>query len=463
MKKLVVGTLTCVTLLAASAISFAVTGRINTDTARVRSEASATSKIIDLLSIDDKVEIVEESGDWYKIKVSDKTGYVSKSLLDVEGTVAKAETNSNESNKDVNQSEEKTTTEENNEQVEQTEKTDSEKETEDSNQEETSTEPAENDVKITENFTGKLGSEVTIKILPSINSIDIAKIEKGAEIKVIEIINDWCHIETNIYSGWVRIQTVKEALSVETEETATPEQEEKTDEEATTKEEEKNETKTGYVNVETVNLRKENNTSSEKLDSIKINTKVTIISEEDGWYKVKVNDLTGYISKKYISNKKVEEVTSRASDTARQISENKSTENNSKANEVANTTPATTAGSSKGTEVVAFAKQYLGYKYVAGGSSPSTGFDCSGFTSYVYKNFGVSINRTSSGQRSNGVAVDKSNLQAGDIVCFNGHVGLYIGNNQFIHASNPKGGVKINSLSDSYYVKNYITSRRVLN
>ena len=439
MKKIVVGMLICVLLLAASVISFAVTGKINTDTARVRSEASATSKIVELLSIDDKVEVIEESGDWYKIKFKEKTGYVSKKLIDVEGTVEKSEENSTSSDKITNTSEETVTAEENKEDEKQEEVTTTEGKTE------------EQQVEIKETFTGKLSSEVTIKILPSINSMDIAKIEKDTDINVVEIINDWCHIETSTYSGWVRIKSLKDAVAIITD-TATIEAE------PATEAEKQEETKTGYVNVETVNLRKESNTTSEKLDSLKINTKVTILSEENGWYKVKVNDLTGYISKKYVSDKKVEEVTSRASDTARQISESKTTESKTET-----TIPATSTGSSKGVDVISFAKQYLGYKYVAGGASPSTGFDCSGFTSYVYKNFGVSLSRTSSGQRSNGVAVDKSNLQAGDIVCFSGHVGLYIGNNQFIHASNPKGGVKINSLSDSYYVKNYITSRRVIN
>jgi cell wall-associated NlpC family hydrolase len=113
--------------------------------------------------------------------------------------------------------------------------------------------------------------------------------------------------------------------------------------------------------------------------------------------------------------------------------------------------------------------QYLNYKYVSGGSSPSTGFDCSGFTTYVYKNFGISLSRTSTGQGSNGVSVSKSNLQLGDILIFNnssntaiGHVGIYIGNNEFIHAANPSSGVKITKLSDSYYSLRYVDARRVL-
>ena len=119
------------------------------------------------------------------------------------------------------------------------------------------------------------------------------------------------------------------------------------------------------------------------------------------------------------------------------------------------------SGSATGAAVVAYAKQFLGCSYVYGGTTPS-GFDCSGFTSYVYRHFGYSLNRTSSGQRSNGVAVDKSNLKAGDILCFSGHVGIYIGGGSFIHAANPSKGVIISSLSESYYTRNYITARRIL-
>ena len=80
----------------------------------------------------------------------------------------------------------------------------------------------------------------------------------------------------------------------------------------------------------------------------------------------------------------------------------------------------------------------------------------------MYKHFGYSLNRTSGGQRSNGKKVNKSDLKAGDILCFSGHVGLYIGGNKFIHAANPRKGVIISSLSESYYVKTYITARRII-
>ena len=114
-------------------------------------------------------------------------------------------------------------------------------------------------------------------------------------------------------------------------------------------------------------------------------------------------------------------------------------------------------------------KKYLGYKYVSGGASPDAGFDCSGFTSYVYKHFGVTLSRSSRSQINNGTAVEKSNLKTGDIVVFNndantviGHVGIYIGGGEFIHASNPKDGVKITALSSSYYSARYVGARRVI-
>ena len=121
-----------------------------------------------------------------------------------------------------------------------------------------------------------------------------------------------------------------------------------------------------------------------------------------------------------------------------------------------------------GNQVVEYAKKYLGYKYVAGGSS-TKGFDCSGFTTYVFKHFGISLNRASKGQIKNGVAVEKSKLQAGDLVIFNnesnsaiGHVGIYIGSGKFIHAANKKEGVTITELSMSYYSKRYVGARRVI-
>jgi cell wall-associated NlpC family hydrolase len=108
----------------------------------------------------------------------------------------------------------------------------------------------------------------------------------------------------------------------------------------------------------------------------------------------------------------------------------------------------------------------MGVPYVWGGTSPS-GFDCSGFTQYVFRQCGYSINRTAAAQYSNGSYVSYDSLQAGDLVFFANtyaasgitHVGIYIGGGQFIHCAN--GGVKISSLSESYYSSRYYGARRI--
>ena len=105
-----------------------------------------------------------------------------------------------------------------------------------------------------------------------------------------------------------------------------------------------------------------------------------------------------------------------------------------------------------------------------GGSSPS-GFDCSGFTQYVYKQFGYSLNRTASAQRQNGTPVSMSELQPGDLVLFKrsgtgssaaSHVGLYIGNGQFVHASTSKVGVIVSSLDSASYTTGFVGGRRLV-
>ena len=117
--------------------------------------------------------------------------------------------------------------------------------------------------------------------------------------------------------------------------------------------------------------------------------------------------------------------------------------------------------------IITEALKYKGTPYSYGSKGPRA-FDCSGFTSYIYKQFGVTLNRSSKDQVNNGVAVSKSNLQQGDLVFFstNGvyptHVGIYIGDGNIVHASTAKDGVKISSLHASYYTTNYFAARRIV-
>jgi cell wall-associated NlpC family hydrolase len=112
--------------------------------------------------------------------------------------------------------------------------------------------------------------------------------------------------------------------------------------------------------------------------------------------------------------------------------------------------------------VVGIAMQYLGVPYVWGGASPS-GFDCSGFSMYVYAAMGVSLPHHAASQYNMGTPVSKDQLQAGDLVFFNGlgHMGIYIGGGQFIHAPHSGDVVKISSLSDSWYAATWVGARRI--
>lgn len=123
------------------------------------------------------------------------------------------------------------------------------------------------------------------------------------------------------------------------------------------------------------------------------------------------------------------------------------------------------SANSIGSKLVAEAKKHLGKKYVWGATGPNT-FDCSGLTQYVFKQLGIKIPRTSLEQSRSGKLVSKSNLQIGDLIFWKttsapvGHVGMYIGNGQFIHAPNSRSVVKIDNLSNSYYASKYVNARR---
>lgn len=116
--------------------------------------------------------------------------------------------------------------------------------------------------------------------------------------------------------------------------------------------------------------------------------------------------------------------------------------------------------------VLDYAKKYIGARYRSGGESPA-GFDCSGYVRYVYKNFGVDLVHTAAGQYSSGTTIKREELRPGDLVFFNtggrgiNHSGIYIGNNQFIHASSSRG-IKIDSLYDGYWNPRYRGASRIL-
>lgn len=204
----------------------------------------------------------------------------------------------------------------------------------------------------------------------------------------------------------------------------------------------------GKVTGNDVNVRSAASTSASRLGSLNKGDLVAVTGIDNGWYKISFNGKTGYVRSDYMTITK-EALSSRGTEAA-----------------------AASAASSKGSEIVAYAKQYLGVKYVYAGAS-SKGFDCSGYTMYVMKHFGYNLPHTATGQMGYGTSVAKSALQPGDLVFFcdpsrsggkaASHVGIYIGSNQFIHASSGGGKVQIDSLSKAYYAKYYVGARRLAN
>lgn len=184
----------------------------------------------------------------------------------------------------------------------------------------------------------------------------------------------------------------------------------------------------GKVTEGPLNVRSQPSTSGDKVKKLSEGAVVQLLETLDGWYRIQ----DGYICADYIKIVDASEV----------------------------------ARTDRGAQAVAYAKQFLGCPYVYGGASPR-GFDCSGFVKYVFANFGVKLERSASAQMNNGIAVSRSELKPGDLVFFaqNGsgrisHVGIYIGGNQFIHASDENTGVIISSMYDGV-ARGYAGARRV--
>ena len=325
-----------------------------------------------------------------------------------------------------------------------------------------------------------------IRCLPSILSEKQEQLAEGTNVTITAEMNNWIQITDGVVSGWVikknlnipennanfndanenKVQPENKIVENKVENTVSNTVNKTTENKVTNevKRESTSVSKTGKVNVETAKVRKEPDKSSGLVDLLDENDIVTVLEENGEWYKIRHGEIEGYISKKLITIVSDDKISSR----------NLTEEREDKAQNVEKQTTQETEQKAQTSDVsnqiVEYAKALLGTKYVVGGKTPESGFDCSGFTRYVFKNFGKTLSSTASGQVDVGNEVARENLKPGDLILFYneekskiGHTGIYIGNGEFIHAANPKRGVVIDSLNTStYYNERYVTARRVV-
>ena len=432
--KYVVASIIMLLLIVLSNKVQAQTATVTADTLNLRSEASTDSSIVKLLNQGEEVDVISEEGDWLRVSSDGTEGYVSKDYVQVN---------------------------------EETVNTTPETPTETPTQTPTTENPSETGTGTTV-VTSKVNQDTQIRILPLINSNVLENISSGATVTIITSTNKWTFVETDTISGWI----LNSALEENTTSTSDNQTTENTDNGNTddTNSSENNDTTnqssdtmydtavTKYINGSSVYIRNEPSTDASIVISLIRNTDVTVTGENGDWYKVKYGDSEGYIFKELLSDEQTEQ-TNRHMPLEETTNLQENVEQTSNSNE-----------SSLGQEIVEYAKQYLGYPYVYGGAGSSS-FDCSGFTMYVYKNFGYSLSHSARAQSKMGTYVEKENLQPGDLVFFLdyetmddiGHCGIYIGDGNFIHASSGTGYcVKISTLLSGSYDRRYATARRLI-
>ena len=270
--------------------------------------------------------------------------------------------------------------------------------------------PAE--VTVTDNLYGSVtGSAVYLRSAASTSGTIRASLLRGTKVEILSTDGNWYQVSYAGQTGYMcadYISLSTTAVTVEKEPTY------------------------GYVSGSAVYVRSTASTSGIIKTSLLRGTKVEILGTTGDWYRIDHNGTQGYMSRDYVSLTEIKPL-------------------------------------SPGEQIVQIAKKYIGYRYVWGGSSPSTGFDCSGLVTWVFREYNGFKFKSRTSLYLDGTRILRDALKPGDLVFFdtvgNGsvsHVGIYIGNNEFIHAPNARSRVRIDSMAyGSYYYWRYKGARRI--